>query len=726
MVTFNPGIIRSYCWSKALAYLLFFGGSFFLHGTISAQKATLFPQSPKVTDTLFHAQLPQQSDSYNQGLRLALLSMQGLANRKKASVFLSGRKEDSLLIGYYRQKGYFKTKIMITPWDLLKHFRNVPKGLVIIDTLPGKDYSVNIATNIAGVEDLLITTPNHIAAFKKLGLEVKRDLRRIPEMKDANTAYRWVHKICWPQQRHDVLANVYYNYQFDFNRDYLIEFKIPTIWFAGKLNNDYSEELDNHFRSILAETPVNIPILGFWPVEGKQEDKKNKGYRMVSTGKKSISSNSSDETYSDFALDGKQSTRWISDKADTTKWITIDLGSDYLLEKILIQWGSAGPYRLSFSAEGDQFVEAGSFKATSNSLSEELIRPDKPYRFVKISSRSFLSIVEIGLMVKDTGTHQETVQLGLGEYTGVKMAGEYGKFTVVSDWAGNYSYHSGIPVRTVFAQTKVREKNARNYDPKKKYVAITMIESGDAPAYYQYAFPTFQWQDSSRGSIAYNYSITPLMQYLMPGMVEYLYETATDNDYFFSSISGIGYMYPLEGYGSLTRDPAATLREYYQLTSAEMKKMDMDMLGLYSHPRKPWSGEDMARLKEQVLPGMSGLKAVWADMGRLNEMNAANANQVIAAGISLHHCLSRWATTPASNEWNPPYNTKYDEAAVNWLANEIRTAGAGGSFLHIMAYSWHYGPRRIKKVAELLQKEGFEFLTLQEFETVYRQSLQAK
>jgi len=154
--------------------------------------------------------------------------------------------------------------------------------------------------------------------------------------------------------------------------------------------------------------------------------------------------------------------------------------------------------------------------------------------------------------------------------------------------------------------------------------------------------------------------------------------------------------------------------------------MDMDMLGMYSHPRKPWSAEDMTRVKEQVLPGMNGLKAIWADMGRLNEMNAANANEVIVKGISLHHCLSRWATTPASNEWNPPSNIKYDEAAVNWLANEIRTAAAGGSFLHIMAYSWHYGPRRVKKVAELLQNEGFEFLTLQEFETVYRESLQAK
>ncbi len=720
--------MRSYSRLNVLVYLLPLWVSSFLHGTVFAQQATLFPQSPTVADTLFHAQLPQEADSYNQGLRLALLSMQGLVNRKQPSIFLSGRKEDSLLIGQYRQKKYFKTKIVITPWDLLKLYRNVPKGLVIIDTTPGRQYTVNIATNIAGVEDLLITTASHIPAFKKLGLVVKRDLRRVPEMRDACSAYKWVYKLCWPQQRHNVLANVYYNYQFDFNRDYLIEFKIPTIWFAGKLNNDYSEELDKHFRAILAETPVNIPVLGFWPIEGKQEDKKNKGYRKVSIGSKSVSSNSSNETISDFAIDGKQSTRWIADKTDSVKWIMIDMGKDYLLKKIRIQWGSAGPYRLSFSSTGkaDQFEDAGIFKATSNSSAEELLTTAKPCRFVKISSGSFLSIVEIDLLIKDNGTYQETVQLGLGEYTGVKMAGEYGKFTVVSDWAGNYSYHSGIPVKNGFVQKKAREKKTRNYDPQKKYVAITMIESGDAPAYYQYAFPTFQWRDSARGSIAYNYSITPLLQYLMPGMVEYLYETATDNDYFFSSISGIGYMYPLEGYGALTPDPAATLREYYRLTSEEMKKMDMDMLGLYSHPRKPWSAEDITRIREQVIPSFSNLKAIWADMGRLDEMTAATANQVIVPGVSLHHCLSRWPTTFTSNVWNPPYNSEHDKAAVNWLVNEIRSAAAGGSFLHMMAYSWHYGPRRIKQVAELLHKEGFEFITLQEFEALYQQSLQAK
>lgn len=189
----------------------------------------VLPVSKPVDHHLYICNIPTGNTSESKGLRLALLSMQGLVNRQKPRIFLSSGASSNFLLKYYGRKGYFKTKEKFTdPWKIINQFKTVPKGLVIFDPSDKRQYTINIATDIAGVEDLLITSPEYIAKFASLGLKVKMDLRHIPEMGNACSAYKWVYKNYWSRQRHDVLANVYYNYQYDFNRDYLIEFNIPA------------------------------------------------------------------------------------------------------------------------------------------------------------------------------------------------------------------------------------------------------------------------------------------------------------------------------------------------------------------------------------------------------------------------------------------------------------------------------------------------------------------
>lgn len=555
-------------------------------GTAASAKGVL-PVSKPVGRLLYLCPIPNGDTPQAKGLRLALLSLQGLVNRQKPCIFLSSGASSDFLLKYYGQKGYFKTTKKFTdPWKIIEHFKNIPKGLVIFDPADERQYTINIATDIAGVEGLLITSPDHIAKFASLGLKVKVDLRHVPEMASACSAYQWVYKNYWSRQRHDVLANIYYNYQYDFNRDYLVEFKIPAIWFPGKGDRDDTPALEDHFKMLFATTPVNIPVIGFWP------------------------------------------------------------GKD--------------------------------------------------------------------------NSSAKNVKVGLDEYAGVRLAGLYGKFTLVSDWVGNYSYHSGIPADpAAFKQKKVRQKKFRKYDPEKKYVALTMIESGDSPGYYQYGFPQFQWNDKDRGDVAYNFSIAPLLRYLMPGLVEYLYTTASKNDYFFSSISGAGYMYPFEGYGAKTANVSETLSNYYKMTWHEMQKMDLDMLGLYTHPFADWNTNDYRIADQLIIPGMKGLTSIIADMGRLKGTNAANANSMLSRQVSVHHCLSRWDTSGKIKLANAEAG---DDEAVRWLTHEILNNSSKGNFLQMMAYSWHYGPRRIKKVAALLKSKGFVFVTLNEFEYLYRQA----
>ena len=307
-------------------------------------------------------------------------------------------------------------------------------------------------------------------------------------------------------------------------------------------------------------------------------------------------------------------------------------------------------------------------------------------------------------------------EAGYTEYEGVKLAGLYGKFTLVNTWTGNYSYHSGVrPETKALKQHAHRDKKFRSYDPSKKYVALVMTESGDAPAYYMYTgFFQRQWNQAYRGKVPLSYGIAPCIRMLMPGIVEYLYRTQTPNDYFFCAISGAGYCYPLEGYGTLTPDPDQTLREYFSAITAEnMKLLDMDVLGIYTHPLQKWSDADRALVEKYIVP-MPGLRSVMSGMHR-TDFTAAEANEMLAGGISAHHTMTHWSQQEFT--WN---DESMDRATVDFLANDIRACGKEGDFIQAMCYSWHYGARRLHLLQEQLRPEGYEFVTLDEFDYLWR------
>lgn len=302
---------------------------------------------------------------------------------------------------------------------------------------------------------------------------------------------------------------------------------------------------------------------------------------------------------------------------------------------------------------------------------------------------------------------------GYEEYAGVKLAGKYGKFTLVNTWVGNYSFNTSINNKQeYFKQDKVRNKQFRTYNPNKKYVALIMVESGDSPAYLQYGLTQRQWSDPDRGQVPISYGITPSIRFLLPGLAKYLYDTATENDFFFCSISGAGYCYPFEGYCDLTADPAKNKRDYFSITAENMKILDMDMLGLYTHPGSKWTTTDKLIAKTYIEP-MKGLKSIISGMHRVG-YTGVNGNEILDS-VTVHHTLTFWPTVDYT--WD---DTTKDQSAVNFLENEIKTYGAGGNFIQAMFYSWIYGPRRLKQLKDKMEAQGYEFVTLNEFDYLNR------
>lgn len=317
-------------------------------------------------------------------------------------------------------------------------------------------------------------------------------------------------------------------------------------------------------------------------------------------------------------------------------------------------------------------------------------------------------------------------RIGYEEFDGVKLSGNYGKFTVVYDWKENLSFHSGsLPVNYKYEQTKVREKILRKFDPSKKYVALVMTESGDAVSYMLGDFRQRQWDDPARSQVPVSYGINPSIQYLAPAFLKYIYETASENNFFFNSISGAGYCYPFEGYDSETSDPEKEYAAYWKLTSDNMKKLDIDMLGRYTHSATLLSKEDSMTL-DVISSNCKGLKSLILGMHYVPPYNAINSHCILANGVTCHHTITHWPSGNVNGQNNAYQwdDKSKDEFAANYLVGEIiRAASEGGNFIQAMFYSWFYGPRRLKIVQEELEKQGYVFVTLNEFDNLYRQSL---
>lgn len=312
--------------------------------------------------------------------------------------------------------------------------------------------------------------------------------------------------------------------------------------------------------------------------------------------------------------------------------------------------------------------------------------------------------------------------VGYNEFFGTRLAGNYGKFTIVCTWVGSYSYHSGVRIGSrKFRQNRVRSKRFRDYDPTKKYVALVMVESGDAPSYFQFdGFFPRQWDDSLRGTVPVSYGISMSLRQLMPGVMRYLYDTATENDYFFCPISGAGYCYPLLGYCDSVPDRELRLKEYFELTARNMELLDMEMLALYTHPdRVKWSGADSALIERYVEP----LRPVRSIISGMHRTGYApwQGNGVLANGTTtVHHVMTHWSW----EDWDLfRSGTQGDLPAAEFLAREIRNGCEGTNFVTAMFYSWHYGPRRLALVRDRLEKEGYLFVTMDEFDYLYRESI---
>ncbi|MDQ3813157.1 MAG: hypothetical protein M3347_04300 [Armatimonadota bacterium] len=194
--------------------------------------------------------------------RVLLVSLQGIVNRVQPRIYLIFGNDDPFWLEQMQKQGQTDKPIPVAnPLSLVETFRAAIKGAVVPD--PNVYVSPNIAASIAGLDDLVVATPQLAARLK---LPIRRDLRG--QFKDNAAALRYARTALLPR------LNPYLTICLDppllgnGAMDQIIAAKGLAFWITGpkqqnKPGADTRAELDE-MKEIFASLPLNCTVRGFW------------------------------------------------------------------------------------------------------------------------------------------------------------------------------------------------------------------------------------------------------------------------------------------------------------------------------------------------------------------------------------------------------------------------------------------------------------------------------
>ena len=223
--------------------------------TLSPAIGEIYPHADGVAETLYVfdvRRLPPDE-------RLLAATIQGLANRKRAMLWLFQRDDDPFWLAWLQKRGDVRRTVVIpTMRDLLDRFGS--PGVVVYD--PHLRHTRHIALMQAALDGCAVASPE---TARRFGLTIEADLRgRFPR---AAAAYTWAFEHLWPRQTHRVIACAYPSAEMTYLDDYLLARRVFVFWISGwkdarEPGADALAERDA-LATILQQMPANIPILGY-------------------------------------------------------------------------------------------------------------------------------------------------------------------------------------------------------------------------------------------------------------------------------------------------------------------------------------------------------------------------------------------------------------------------------------------------------------------------------
>ncbi len=314
---------------------------------------------------------------------------------------------------------------------------------------------------------------------------------------------------------------------------------------------------------------------------------------------------------------------------------------------------------------------------------------------------------------------------------------QLGLSVVPTDHANNISVYAGLD-KSNFRQTPALS-NARTDTDEVHYVTMIM-EGGTSYSFVERGFvqtqahlPFTYWNNEARGTIPMGWMLTPMMTDMSPLILNYLYRTASVNDQFIASLSGVGYNYSDilgSGMEDLTGIPALR-QEHYKRTGEYMQAADMDyitimestpitdaetratQLNYYSQPEGIQGG---------FLYYLNGTGYVSNAAGEAGALYWSNNKPFVALRDSLYYYVDTSLASFQSNGSSVEIESQSERNAtlqqLAWtLNNRTKDATTIDGYSAISVYQWAFSYNDCVTLANMLDEDVVlvtpgEFLSL--------------
>jgi hypothetical protein len=299
---------------------------------------------------------------------------------------------------------------------------------------------------------------------------------------------------------------------------------------------------------------------------------------------------------------------------------------------------------------------------------------------------------------------------GLSEYDGLLLLSRYGIVSSGSEFSANWSVQSGV--RVPDAAFRRAPLPPPPLDPKKVYVAIHVVESGDALWYWQMRQRDI-WENPALGSVPMGWSVNPTAQEAFPAILEWYYRRAPANQEFYGAISGMGY-FSAPDFGQATGNVSAVWDTQARSLRQSLKRLSLRGVAMWMGPwRVP---DNYQQILDHYASRLPEADFLLPDVGRAENIPYDQANYLLR-NCAVFHCRSRWRIGPPTDP----------EGEIAWLTQEIRaqTPAARPAFLSVMAYSWTHDPATVRAVMERLGDE-YIAVTPSQLSALYRKQAQAQ
>lgn len=163
------------------------------------------------------------------------------------------------------------------------------------------------------------------------------------------------------------------------------------------------------------------------------------------------------------------------------------------------------------------------------------------------------------------------------ERTGVGEATRSGLSTVPADFFENATVYTAVSKPVVIPPVPRRGKLEN------KVYASVYISDGDNIQYCQHAMAKI-FEQSGRGKMPLNWTISPALADISPMMLNYYYKKATANDCFVSGPSGVGYAMPYDAHNSryyASSNSSSLITPYAQLTQRFIEKAGLRVITIW-------------------------------------------------------------------------------------------------------------------------------------------------